>query len=73
MNDNLAVEMLSPEKIDSFKYFDPKAVNNLLTKMTKAGGKAISARDDMAVVGITSMQLLHHHFIEMKNNYHSVI
>lgn len=68
MNDNLAVEMFSPEKIDSFKYFDPKAVNNLVTKMTKAGGKAISARDDMAVVGITSMQLLHHHFIEKKNN-----
>ncbi|MCP4138119.1 MAG: asparagine synthase (glutamine-hydrolyzing) [bacterium] len=62
-NDNTASSMLSPEKLKEFGYFDPESVENLLKKFDPEEKKQISARDDMSLVGIVSMQLLHHHFL----------
>ncbi len=59
---NLAKQMLSPEKLDEKQFFNPKAVNNLVAKMKRSDGNT-SARDDMALSAITSLQLLHHHFL----------
>jgi hypothetical protein len=39
-------------------------VHRLLTKTGKANEEAISARDDMSMVAIASLQLLHYHFLE---------
>ena len=56
--------MFNEDKIDHYGYFDKSKINQLINKTKRANGKPISARDDMAVVGISSLQLLHHHFIE---------
>lgn len=58
-----ASEMLLEEKIKSYGYFNPVKVDKLLKKFKSKIGKQASAMDDMALVGIVSMQLLHHHFI----------
>ena len=60
---NISKEMLCQEKLDKLPFFESKMVNNLLTKMEKSDGNT-SARDDMALVSIASLQLLHHHFID---------
>ena len=60
---NLSKEMLSRENLDKLPFFDSTMVNNLLNKMEKSDGNT-SARDDMALVAITSLQLLHRHFID---------
>ncbi len=59
---NLAKQMLYPEKLVETPYFNAKTVNNLLDKMNRSDGNT-SARDDMALSAITSLQLLHHHFL----------
>ena len=63
-NGSLAGRMFEEDTINSYGYFDKSRVNQLISKTKRANGKPISARDDMAVVGISSLQLLHHHFIE---------
>ncbi|MDY6934882.1 MAG: asparagine synthase (glutamine-hydrolyzing) [Spirochaetota bacterium] len=63
-NNNISSSMISEKNIDKFGYFVPESVKNLLKKFSQKGGKNISARDDMALVGIVSLQLLHYHFIE---------
>lgn len=55
-------EMLSEEAIRRYGYFDPQKVGFLLKKARR--GSSIAARDNMAIVGILSTQLCHHHFIE---------
>jgi len=65
-NGSLAGQMFTPDMISKYGYFDQTAVDKLLEKTKKANGKPISARDDMAVVAIASLQLLHHQFIEGK-------
>ncbi len=57
-------EMLSEEKLKDYGYFDEKKVTRLKAKCQKGGGQLLSERENMAVVGILSTQLLHHHFIE---------
>jgi asparagine synthase (glutamine-hydrolysing) len=61
---SLASSVLAPEKITATPYFEPAAVAALTEKFKRAEGRAAGARDDMALVGIVSLQLLHHHFIE---------
>ena len=63
-NNSVAASMFNEDKIDHYGYFDKSKVKQLINKTKRANGKPISARDDMAVVGISSLQLLHHHFIE---------
>lgn len=67
-NSNLSSNMLESDTLKKFGYFNPKAVDRLLNKAHKAEGKPISARDDMAMVSIVSLQLLHHHFIDNYTN-----
>ena len=61
-----ASRMIETDNIRSFGYFDDMGVERLLNKSKNANGMAISAREDMAIVGITSLQLLHHHFVAAK-------
>ena len=60
---NISKEMLQSENLEKLPFFDSKKVRNLLTKMERSNSNT-SARDDMALVAITSLQLLHHHFID---------
>ncbi len=60
---NLASKLFEEEKIIELGYFDNRTVNLLKKKIEKSNGMTLSARDDMAIVGIVSMQLLHHHFL----------
>ena len=54
-------DLLSPQKLQDNGYFDNKKVARLLHKARR--GQPISARDNMAFVGILSTQLCHEHFI----------
>jgi asparagine synthase (glutamine-hydrolysing) len=54
-------ELLSPARIAADGVFDPEAVERLVEKVLD--GRAIGVRDNMALVGILSTQLLIHHFI----------
>jgi asparagine synthase (glutamine-hydrolysing) len=54
-------ELLSPARIAHDGMFDPVAVDGLVRKFR--GGRAIGVKDNMALVGILSTQLLIHHFI----------
>ena len=57
-------ELLSEEKLRDYGYFDSEKVSKLKAKCEDRGGQLISERENMAVVGILSTQLLHHQFIE---------
>ena len=56
-------DMFSEEKLKGYGYFDANKVTRLKAKCQKGGGQLLSERENMAVVGILSTQLLHHHFI----------
>jgi asparagine synthase (glutamine-hydrolysing) len=60
---NLASKLFEENKIIEHGYFDNRTVNLLKKKIEKSNGNALAARDDMAIVGIVSTQLLHHHFL----------
>ncbi|OGU55539.1 MAG: asparagine synthase (glutamine-hydrolyzing) [Ignavibacteria bacterium RBG_13_36_8] len=64
---NFASSMLNNDVIKRYGYFDPESVEQLLNKFKAQNWKNISERDDMSLVGIISMQLLHYHFIEILN------
>ena len=55
-------ELLSPEAIRAAGYFHPLAVARLVKKAQ--GAHPLGERDNMALVGILSTQLLHHQFVE---------
>lgn len=55
-------ELLSDECIRKYGYFKPQAVRHLMNKCRK--GVVIGFKDNMAVVGILSLQLVHRLFIE---------
>ncbi len=57
-----ADELLSPARLRNAGLFDASAVGKLVDKAR--GGQAIGARDNMALVGILSTQLLVHQFID---------
>ncbi len=56
-------DMLSREMIEEFGYFNYRGVEALLKKFSFRGGRKAGERDEMALVGIVSLQLLHQHFI----------
>ncbi|MBN1872930.1 MAG: asparagine synthase (glutamine-hydrolyzing) [Anaerolineae bacterium] len=55
-------EVLSPESIQRAGYFHPQAVASLVKKAE--GQHSLSERENMALAGILSTQLLHYQFIE---------
>ncbi|RFA25164.1 asparagine synthase (glutamine-hydrolyzing) [Alkalilimnicola ehrlichii] len=55
-------ELLSEETLQRYGYFDARRVMHLLSKARQ--GRAIGAKDNMALVGILSTQLWHCLFIE---------
>ena len=59
-------ELLQPDVIDSYGYFDSARVGHLIRKIK--AGRAVGYKDNMALVGMLSTQVWHHLFIE---NYQS--
>ncbi len=55
-------ELLSPEKISAFGYFDPGRISLLLKKIRH--GRTIGNKDNMSLVGALSTQCWHHLFVE---------
>jgi asparagine synthase (glutamine-hydrolysing) len=56
--------MLSKELLSKYGYFNSDHVISLVERMRKTPADRIGERDDMAIAGIVSTQLLHHLFIE---------
>ncbi|HTY87896.1 MAG TPA: asparagine synthase (glutamine-hydrolyzing) [Candidatus Acidoferrum sp.] len=54
-------ELLSEEAVKATGVFNPVAVGQLAARLEQ--GKAVGETDDMALVGILSTQLVHHHFV----------
>lgn len=57
-------ELLSERMIIEKGYFDPKKVSNLVNKCDKGQGEILSERENMALVGILSTQLLDNMFLK---------
>lgn len=60
------LDLLSPDKIKDYNYFDPVKTNLLLKKIR--AGKAIGYKDNMSFMAILSTQCLHELFIEQTTN-----
>jgi len=56
-------ELLSSDNLRQTGYFNPQKVAKLSEKCRKQDGALLSERENMALVGIISTQLLDHHFI----------
>jgi asparagine synthase (glutamine-hydrolysing) len=56
-------DLLSESALRKSGYFHPGNVAKLLDKCHKQEGKLLSERENMALIGILSTQLLHHQFI----------
>jgi asparagine synthase (glutamine-hydrolysing) len=57
-------ELLSEGSVRAAGVFDPAAIAKLRAKCVGRGAEArFSNADNMALVGVLSTQLLHHHFI----------
>jgi asparagine synthase (glutamine-hydrolysing) len=56
--------MLSEAALRRGGYFDPAKVGRLAAKCRTNAGQLLSERENMALVGILSTQLLHRQFIE---------
>jgi asparagine synthase (glutamine-hydrolysing) len=59
-----ARELLSPQSLEQQGIFDPKAVTTLAKKFQ--AGRASSVKDNMAMVGVLSSELLMKQFINHK-------
>lgn len=57
-------EMLSDQQLKKYGYFDDKKVSRLVTKCSQGKGALLSERENMALVGILSTQLVHQQFID---------
>jgi asparagine synthase (glutamine-hydrolysing) len=57
-------DMLSEASIKKAGYFDPAKVERLVAKCKTNAGQLLSERENMALVGILSTQLLDHQFIQ---------
>ena len=55
-------ELLSEDRVKAYGYFNPQPVRLLVNKFKKGG--AIGFKDNMALVGIISTQLLHRQYVE---------
>ena len=60
-----AQELLSPDCIRKNGIFEPQAVTSLVTKFRN--GRANSVKDNMAMIGVLSTQLLVHQFITQRS------
>jgi asparagine synthase (glutamine-hydrolysing) len=58
-------ELLSPRAVADAGYFDPKAVQKLVEKCRNQ--EVHGFRDNMSLVGILSVQLLHHQFVRRQS------
>jgi asparagine synthase (glutamine-hydrolysing) len=56
--------MLSETSVKKAGYFDPAKVERLAAKCRTNAGQLLSERENMAIAGILSTQLLHRQFIE---------
>ncbi len=56
-------DLFSERTLREAGYFSPGRVGNLVEKCRKREGHLLSERENMALVGILSTQLLHHQFI----------
>ncbi|MCD4722486.1 MAG: asparagine synthase (glutamine-hydrolyzing) [Desulfobacula sp.] len=61
-------ELLSEKTIREYGYFDPQKTTRLLQKCQQQKGTLLSERENMALVGILSTQLLDFHFIKNLSN-----
>jgi asparagine synthase (glutamine-hydrolysing) len=57
-------DLLSEESLRSKGYFHPGKVTKLVEKIRRQDGQLLSERENMAIVGIISTQLLHNQFID---------
>ena len=57
-------EMLSEHQLQTYGYFDARKVARLVAKCSQGKGALLSERENMALVGILSTQLMHHQFVE---------
>jgi asparagine synthase (glutamine-hydrolysing) len=57
-------EILSPAAVKRAGAFDPVKVQRLVAKCKTNAGQLLSERENMAVAGIISTQLLHRQFVE---------
>lgn len=64
----LIKELLSPDTLKAYGYFNVDSSTRLIRQMS-IPGKNISAKDDMALAALVSVQLLHYHFIENFSNH----
>jgi asparagine synthase (glutamine-hydrolysing) len=55
-------QLLSPDVVAAFGYFNPAMVRALRTKIER--GRPASESDDMALIGILTTQLVHRQFVE---------
>ena len=55
-------DMLSPAKLDAAGVFTSQAVQALVHKQQRLG--SLGEVDEMALAGILSTQLVHHHFVD---------
>lgn len=62
-NDNLGAQVLQRESLERTGFANAPAVEKLLQKAASTSS-ALSERDEMAVATITSLQLLHHKFVD---------
>jgi asparagine synthase (glutamine-hydrolysing) len=60
---SLAAKMFDPKLLIEYGYFDASLVGRMIKKLEETKAEQISARQDMAMVGIASLQLLHTHFL----------
>lgn len=54
-------DLLSPDQVRGFGYFDPEAISRLVKKIERFG--ALGETDDMALTGILSTQLVHQQYL----------
>lgn len=54
-------ELLSPQAVQKYGVFDPEPVSKLVAKFKN--GQKVTTRDDMALVGVLSTQLLAHNYL----------
>ena len=57
-------ELLSESALENTGYFDAGRVARLVAKCSKQEGQLLSERENMALVGVLSTQLVDHHFIK---------
>ena len=55
-------EMLAPEALVRIGWLDPVATQRLVSKARKRGGDMAAAREEMALVGVLTLQILGHQF-----------